>query len=847
MHPTNLSNPLLASSPVQCPFVRQHGQLWTRVLLIVAVLLSSLPAMAADKGWSGQWDSRWRDGSARITMTQEGNLVTGVYSLYDGRVEGIADGRELLGRWWQDGQTGEFLAVRSTDGLSFTARLADGEWWTGVRVLDDDRALGFDIEQSSPADTLYYFMLIMNSTGFGSMERKSEASRLVDWAALDYRKISLLDYTELIYEVLDQLTFRALDLNSSLDQTSYQAVLKQAGSDKTFKLNFSKINDEWFIEPPPEDDLRAELASLINSRPTATNRKMANFASPRATLKTFMTHFDETNKSSLNQVVDGLDQSEMSELSKRYESNRIAGYLKRAMTRVGTPIWQEIPDDMQRPDPYVLFEHPMGSIVLAPTQTANGTIWQFTPESLRNIRTLYGIVDDLPLSSSAAGMSQATSAYFAVRDFFGRQPDLWTERLGPMELWQWLGLAVALLLSYAMGRVISVWISLPILKLFHSNLREHPFYKNSLIWSLRLLLIGVTLRLMDEPLGLPDLIETVVLTTSFSLIVIALTVMGLILINLMTAHISRVQALAGNNITLVSLMAGILRITVVIAGILVLADLLEVPYQGVLAGLGVGGLAVALAAQSTLQNFISGITLYFDKPIAIGDYCRFGSREGTVEFIGMRSTRIRTLDRTLVTVPNSEFSNMQLENYAKRDRMFLNTTLQVRYETTPDQLRYLLAEIRRLLIAHPKVAADPLRVRFTGFGEHSLNINIFAYVRTDNRSEYLAIQEDLLLRMMDVVEKAGAQFAFPSMVYYEAQDTPHDEAKVKAAEMAVSKWREQNNLPFPDFSWQEKSEVSSTLDYPPTGSAVTERITADSIVNPEKKAPDFPEPEDKGK
>jgi MscS family membrane protein len=321
------------------------------------------------------------------------------------------------------------------------------------------------------------------------------------------------------------------------------------------------------------------------------------------------------------------------------------------------------------------------------------------------------------------------------------------------------------------------------------------------------------------------------------------------LVNLIAGHISKLNLLAGNNVTLVSLVAGILRVVLVVAAILVLADLLEIPYEGVIAGLGIGGLAVALAAQSTLQNFISGITLYFDKPIAIGDYCRFGTREGTVEFIGMRSTRIRTLDRTLVTVPNSEFSNLQIENYAKRDRIFLNTTIQVRYETTPDQLRYLLAEIRRLLIAHPKVAADPLRVRFNGFGEYSLNINIFAYVLTNDRTEFLAIQEDLFLRMMDLVDKAGAQFAFPSMVHYEAQDKPYDQNKVQAAESEVAAWREQNNLPFPDFSWQEKAEVSSTLPYPPTGSAVAQTLDDPSkvIANVagQAPAPDFPEPGNK--
>jgi MscS family membrane protein len=113
-----------------------------------------------------------------------------------------------------------------------------------------------------------------------------------------------------------------------------------------------------------------------------------------------------------------------------------------------------------------------------------------------------------------------------------------------------------------------------------------------------------------------------------------------------------------------------------------------------IAGLGVGGIAVALAAQKTLENLFGGITLYADRPVRVGDFCRFGDRVGTVEEIGLRSTRIRTLDRTLVSVPNAEFSNLHLENYTARDRIWYHPTIGLRYETTPDQLRFVLVEVR---------------------------------------------------------------------------------------------------------------------------------------------------------
>jgi MscS family membrane protein len=818
--------------------------------IVLALWFIQGVAIASDLDWTGKWDTRWEIGGVQLTLQQNDNHVVGDYSLYNGKLVGTVEGRKLTGKWTVEDKTEDFIAVMSADGLTFTA-MSGGDWWTGIRSTDDGKFLSYEIDQSSPAHTLYYFLLIMNSVGHGKWELVSEASHLIDWSTERNLTTYKIDFTEQLFAVLDQLTFNAWDIKRSNDGSFYAATLKQSGSDQTFTLNFVKQDNKWLIDPPTIDTLQAALKRLQASKPLLSSSKIAGLESPRASLRSLMTQFDETKPDSLDKIINVLDLSGLPELSRRLDSNRLAGYLKRSLSRIVSPIWQTIPNNAQYPEPFVLFSHPIGSITLAPRKTEEGIIWQFTPDSLSNIRNIYAAVDELPQTYQSVGAQDTFSDYFYLRDLASNVHENLTKRLGPIELWQWLGLASALIVAFFMGRIVNLFIGVPFLKLFQKKLEDHPLYKNSLIWSFKLMLTGVILQWVAEPLGLPDFIQAFVLTASFSLIVISATVMVLIVINLVTTKVTRSQAIAGNNITIISLVVGILRVVIILTAILVLADLLGVPYQGIIAGLGVGGLAVALAAQPTLQNFISGITLYFDKPIAIGDFCRFGSYEGTVEFIGMRSTRIRTLDRTLVTIPNSEFSNMQIENYAMRDRMFLNTILQVRYETTPDQLRYLLAEINKLLLSHPKVATDPLRVRFSGFSEHSLNITIFAYVLTNDKSEFLAIQEDLYLRMMEIIENAGAQFSLPSIVYYEDKNMPPDQAKVESAESTVGKWRENNTLPFPDFKWQDKSEMNSTLDYPPSGSAVAQEFDADTIVNRTRseyksKGSNFSKPSGKG-
>jgi MscS family membrane protein len=206
-------------------------------------------------------------------------------------------------------------------------------------------------------------------------------------------------------------------------------------------------------------------------------------------------------------------------------------------------------------------------------------------------------------------------------------------------------------------------------------------------------------------------------------------------------------------------------VVVVVAGV-VLLDNLGIDVTAVLAGLGVGGLAVALAAQRPLENLFSGITLYADQPVRVGDFCRFGSRVGTIEEIGLRSTRIRTLDRTLVTVPNREFASAEVENFGARDKIWYHPMLGLRYETTPDQMRDVLLAVHRMLSSHPSVEAETARVRFIGFGAYSLDLEVFAYVRTSHFDEFLVVAEDLNLRLMDIVEEAGTGFAFPSTTTY---------------------------------------------------------------------------------
>lgn len=187
---------------------------------------------------------------------------------------------------------------------------------------------------------------------------------------------------------------------------------------------------------------------------------------------------------------------------------------------------------------------------------------------------------------------------------------------------------------------------------------------------------------------------------------------------------------------------------------------------GVLAGLGVGALAVALAAQKSIENLFGGVSIVLDQPVRVGDSCRFGTTSGTVEDIGLRTTKVRTAERTVVSIPNAEFAQMQLENFTRRDKFLFTTTVGLRFESTPAQVRRVLDGVRQLLANHPKVEPGQARIRLVKCGGPSLDLELFAYLATADNDEFLALREGLLLEILDIVAAAGTSLAVPSTRTY---------------------------------------------------------------------------------
>jgi MscS family membrane protein len=179
-----------------------------------------------------------------------------------------------------------------------------------------------------------------------------------------------------------------------------------------------------------------------------------------------------------------------------------------------------------------------------------------------------------------------------------------------------------------------------------------------------------------------------------------------------------------------------------------------------------------------------------------------------------------------LSIPNGSLATMNIENLSQRDKFLFNNTIGLRGDSTRDQLLFCLAEIRKLLYAHPKIEADSARIRLVGFGESSFDLEIFCYVKTTIAAEFIAIREDILLRVMGIVESSGTSFANPARTVYFTRDPGMNQKDAEQASKTVEKWREDKTLPFPDFLPAEISKLRGTIEYPPADSVLAAKDNA---------------------
>ena len=384
------------------------------------------------------------------------------------------------------------------------------------------------------------------------------------------------------------------------------------------------------------------------------------------------------------------------------------------------------------------------------TQEKSAPVWLFSRETLSFIPDAYDEIDLVRLDRF-------------IPDVLARP------RIAGIRLFEWLVLVFILPLGYRVLGALT-WFFGPVMAFLRRRTGATDGEVTGQVPGLvRLVIMGIAIRWAIVSIDLPLLERQFWTTVSALLLIVALGWFLLLLNGYGEEYVRRRFASGREAAAPLRLARGFADVLAVSACVLATLGYFGFNPTAALAGFGIGGIAVALAAQKTLENVIAGLSLIFDKAVQVGDTLKFGDTVGTVDAVGLRSTRIRTLDRTVLSVPNGQIASTGIETLSARDKFLFRHVVGLRGETTADQMRSVIEGVSRLLLAHGSVEHATVRVRFIRLGAPSLDVEVFAYVLTGDLERFLEIQQELLLGVMETVAGAGTAIAFPSQTLHLAE------------------------------------------------------------------------------
>jgi MscS family membrane protein len=520
-----------------------------------------------------------------------------------------------------------------------------------------------------------------------------------------------------------------------------------------------------------------------------------NTASPQATLRSFLTLTEAleeaffaylTNPNAATQattqrlrdkLIRLFDMSQVPPALRQDVGGDAMAFLVDVIRRLDVPPLETIPDAKAFPDANQPASWAIPDTEISITRMMEGTRkgeFLFSADTVSRAGEFHALVKNLPLKrpdrvESWRDLQLQSHGWMIPPNLVIGLPSGLKQQVLDTPAWKVLGTALIILLA---GTIVWLWH-----RLTRPRALDHRpvSYLRRLLTPIALVaaILGVGYVIEDQINVIGDFADVVEFAITIALYIAAAWALWLATLLVIEWIIASPaipdEGLDANLLRLLGRVVGIFAIAMVAAHG---GQQLGIPVLGVLAGLGVGGLAVALAAQSSVENLIGGLNLYADRPIRVGDLCAYGSIKGHVEHIGLRSTRIRGLDRTVTTVPNSELAKVQITNFAFRDQMLFHHVLDLPYETTIEQLRFLALSIRNFLMSHPRVRKEVAlpRVHVVGFGEWSIKVEVHAYIDAKELPEFLATQEEFMLWIMALVNKADLSFAFPSQTSYIARD-----------------------------------------------------------------------------
>ncbi len=487
--------------------------------------------------------------------------------------------------------------------------------------------------------------------------------------------------------------------------------------------------------------------------------------SPRATMETFLHAMNDIKRGDPERIAAALttlDLSGINQLVRKERGRDLAWMLLEVMDRTRVVDTKRIPARTTG-KPYIFSNYKSGTIRIALQEDGR---WLFDREGVDKLPL---ILDELATKKKVKG-NESEKNYLPLHLRIREQiPERFKQRDFLLENWQWFGILLIILVGVVADKLVSLFFRRLVSSWKNrSSSSEFKALSDQILRPLGLMVMAVIWWVGINLLGLGEDSLLVLLVAVKFLASLSGVWAAYRLVDIVAVYLMR-RALATDNKmddALVPLIPRTLKIFITVIGFVFIADNINVDISSLLAGLGLGGLAFALAAKDMVQNLFGSITVLMDRTFSVGDWVIVGSVEGSVERIGFRSTRIRTFYNSVVTVPNSKFITADVDNMGERRFRRLSCKLSLTYDTPPDRIEAFCEGIRELIRQHPYMRKDYYQVYLNEFAASSLNVLLYVFWETPEWNTELRERHRFLLDILRLAKRLGVEFAFPTQTLY---------------------------------------------------------------------------------
>ncbi len=516
-------------------------------------------------------------------------------------------------------------------------------------------------------------------------------------------------------------------------------------------------------------------------------------ASPRATMATFlhaMNDIKRGNPDKIEEAVATMDLSEVNLLVRKERGTELAWLLLEVLDKTRLIDLKKIPEKVsgQR---WLFASYPAGDVELRQNDTGE---WRFSQATIRNLPAIFdSLADKKKIKTDEYGNKHLPLA-LRIRQ---QVPDSLKYTVLTLEGWQWIGILLIIIVGVVLDKIVSLLLRAWMNRWTqHTDIDAFKNLRRDMLRPFGLMVMAIVWWIGLNQLGLSEHALLILLVAVKFLASVSAVWGAYRLTDLLGAILSRKASLTEGKLddALVPLATRSLKVFVTVVGLVFVANSLNLDVTSLLAGLGLGGLAFALAAKDMVQNLFGSVTVLLDRTFMVGDWVIIGDVEGTVEEIGFRSTRIRTFYNSVVTLPNSHLITASVDNMGARRYRRLSTKLGLTYETPPEKIEALCEGVRELVRLHPYMRKDYYQVYFNGYGDSALEILVYVFWETPDWNTELRERHRFLLDILRLANRLGVDFAYPTQTVYwkempdtlprTGKDPQPSEAMTKAQETA---------------------------------------------------------------